>query len=212
MQLLYLLLITSLLILTIRLISTIEPFFPIRYEAPTLYATTGPVDMLIMKKFLFNDGYRFQNSMADPEPSNLNVDLRGQDGPRYQFPNNFRQRMGSFKVREPIDGTPMDRFTGDTTVTEAFESSGSGGGGSGGGGGGAASQATMAQLNNLGDQNQYLIGQKGDAIEDSGDNMNPFGRYVSLSPQIPAPGSYVFSWGNMIDRFYSDPESADINL
>ena len=36
---------------------------PIRYQKPTLYPSTAPVDMLLMKKGLIIDGYRFQNSL-----------------------------------------------------------------------------------------------------------------------------------------------------
>ena len=82
-----------------------EPFIefrymdpPYRYIAPDLYPTTGPVDMLIMKKLLIVNGYRFQNSLFPPQAN---------QGPSYAFPDNFRQRTGVFK-----EGAFVELFVG----------------------------------------------------------------------------------------------------
>jgi hypothetical protein len=164
----------------------LEP--PYRYTAPTLYPTTGAVDMLTMKKFLLINGYRFQNALTPPEPSNLRVDLRGHCGPRYAYPASYIQRTGNFKERAFIEG---------------FD---------------ATSQATLAQMDVRGGQDLQLVGDPGDTIEPSYEKMNPFGKWVEASvPDRRAEVNYpyqAFSWGDMINRFYENgnPDAMDIVL
>lgn len=161
--------------------SSIENFLPpVRLDKPTLYQTTAPVDMLTMKKFLLFDGYRFQNSMAPPEASNLHVGIPGQWGPRYEFPQNYRQRTGVFKEKAFVEG-----FLG------------------------GASQATLGQLRAIGEQDAYEIGRPGDPIVDSVDIYNPNNNYTDLantgqSKELNYPNG-EFSWGDIINRFYRGP-------
>lgn len=155
---------------------------PVRLNIPSLYPTTGPVDMLTMKKFLIMDGYRFQNSLAPPEPINLHVDLRGELGPRYQFPDNYRLRTGVFKEK---------------AFVEAFD---------------GTTQGTIGQLDSRSEQDLYLIGNKGDIIEDSGERYNPLGRYAECAAagqklELNYPNG-EFSWGDIINRFYTGPLAA----
>jgi hypothetical protein len=169
----------------------LEP--PYRYIGPTLYPSTAPIDMLIMKKFLLIDGYRFQNSLAPARAINLKVDLPGHWGQSYEYPENYRQRTGSFKERVFVE-----KFVGGTSSP-------------------GASQATLAQVKSRGDQDRYLLGQPGDPIESSGDNMDPLGKWVEASPpdwkiEINYPNQ-PFSWGDIINRFYTnDFGSKDIVL
>ena len=176
-------------LLVVLIGNTYEHFalVPIRYVSPTLYPTTGPVDMLIMKKFLIMDGYRFQNSLLAPEEINSKVDLNGQLGPLNGYPENFRKRMGAFKEKD---------------VIERFEASTANGG---------ASQATMAQLNSKETQDFNLIGKKGDPINDYGDTNTLFGKWASLAPDLE-PEIKPFSWSYMINDFYRDPNSKDVVL
>ena len=161
---------------------------PYRYLAPQLYPTTGPVDMLSMQKFLLVNGYRFQNGLFPPEPLNLRADLPGQWGPLGEYPQSYRQRTGSFKER---------------AFVEKFESGSASTG---------ASQATLAQVRSRGDQDRYILGQSGDQIELSKDNMDPMGKWVEASvPNRQAEINYpneVFSWGDIINRFYSTDQAA----
>ncbi len=152
--------------------------------SPTLYSSMGPVDMLIMDKLLLINGYRFQNSLISPQPINLKIDLPGSIGPIWEYPENYRQIIGSFKEK---------------TFVEKF--------------GSGASQATLSQLNFHGNQDKYLFGQPGDIIESSWDNMDPFGKYVGLSvPNHTTEINYPnepFSWGDIITRFYTENKELD---
>lgn len=173
---------------------------PIRYDAPNLYPTTGPVDMLTMKKFLIFDGYRFQNSLVPPASSNDCQDFKSM-----AYPGNYRQRTGNFKEK---------------AFVEKFQSGGGHGGSGGTGGGGssvstAGSLGTNTQLKNRDDQDIYLIGRNGDPIKDSGYNGNPFGSFSGYAdPGFKDEQSYKnkpFSWGDVIFRFYMiNNQSKDI--
>lgn len=46
---------------------------PIRLKEPTLFPSTAPVDMLMMNKGLIIDGYRFQNTMFEPQPNDSDL-------------------------------------------------------------------------------------------------------------------------------------------
>lgn len=153
---------------------------PLRLDRPSLYPTTGPVDMLTMKKFLISDGYRFQNSLAPPEPINLHVDIKGEIGPRYQFPDNFRLRTGVFKERAFVEG-----FEGDTVA------------------------GTISQLNSRSEQDIYLLGHKYEEIEDANIRYDPWGKFAECAPtdrqkELNYPNG-EFSWGDIINRFYTGP-------
>lgn len=187
---------------------------PIRDSVPTLYPTTGPVDMLLMKKFLIFDGYRFQNSLSPPNAINLNVDLKGHPGVSYAYPDNFRLRTGVFKERAFVEKfTGSDKNIVSSSLLETFIGGGGGhGGGASGGTGGSTVQGTISQLNAKSKQDEYLLGNKGDPIEDSGIRMNPFGKWVSMAnpgrvSQVGYPNK-PFSWGDIINRFYTGPFAA----
>jgi hypothetical protein len=139
----------------------------------------GPVDMLLQRKQLLMDGYRFQNSMFPPVEYNKEFvsDCNPTD----------RQRVGIFKAKAYID-------------QELFNQEQEGGADS-------PSAAIIAQINGRGAQDVYIMGDKGDPIEDS---VNPFGKWVRFSPypilakqEINYPNK-VFSWGDVIHRYYSD--------
>jgi len=147
---------------------------PIRYKEPSLYPSTGPPDMLTMKKFLLYDGYRFQNPLLSPRAVNQRCGI--DDG---AYPFAFIQRVGAFKHKTSFEG-----FSG--------------------GGGGATTQGTISQLNARDEQDQWLQGQKGDPIEDSIYTLGPRQTMAPLHQEQEVNyKNKEFSWGDIINRFYN---------
>jgi hypothetical protein len=91
------------------------------------------------------------------------------------------------------------------------------------GGGVSPSPAVIAQINGRGDQDKYLIGDKGDEIEDDtkpngtfikcSGAYGPFGHFAT--PAVKREVNYpnkVFGWGDVINRYWGDKAYNDISL
>jgi hypothetical protein len=185
------LLIAVLIALLIMSNSQIENFEPIRYIAPDLYPTTGPVDMLNMKSFLIQDGYRFQNSLFSPVPINSEMGLAESD----RYPNSYRQRTGVFKERMFVERTIKPQLH-TTHVQENFADAT-------GGTGLSASMGTITQLNAKGAPDSYLMSSDGNP---SADRSKDSAFALLAKPQRKSEINYPnqqFSWGDIIHRFYN---------
>jgi hypothetical protein len=150
---------------------------------PRLYSTTSPVDMLMMKKYLLMNGYRFQNSLSSPEPINFKQNNITELGSFNNYPDVYQQRTGVFKQNAFFEG-----FTSKPLIENFLES---------------VSTGTITQMNSLGQMDYYLIGQKGQAIENSKENIDPHGKYNYARPEDHF--DKYFSWGDIINRFYKNP-------
>jgi hypothetical protein len=162
---------------------------PIRYIAPDLYPTHGPVDMVSMKKFLIQDGYRFQNSIFAPVPANSDGGL----AESYRYPNSYRQRTGVFKEKMFVEKTPQRQFR----IAEIKENFADGGTGL------SASQGTIGQLNSRGSLDRYLMSVDG---EPSHDRLHDSPFAFLAKPERQSEVNYknaLFSWGDVIHRFYN---------
>lgn len=181
----------ALLIMIFMSNSQIENFVPIRYIAPALYPTTGPVDMLNMKNFLIQDGYRFQNSLFSPVPINSDMGL----AESYRYPNSYRQRTGVFKERMFVERTVRPQVH----IGQVQETFADGMGGTGL----SASMGTITQLNARGGPDRYLMSVDG---KPSADRSKDSAFALLAKPQRESEVNYPnqqFSWGDIIHRFYN---------
>ncbi len=190
------------------MISHIENFEPIRYIAPDLYPSTGPVDMVSMKKFLIHNGYRFQNSMFAPVPINSDMGL----AESYRYPNSYRQRTGVFREKMFVEKTVRPQLNINSVtpivrpqliispsvlpITETFADGGISGLGF------SASQGTIGQLNSQG-PDRYLMAVDGVPSHDR-QKDSPFALLAKPAKQSEINyQNELFSWGDVIHRFYN---------
>lgn len=173
---------------------TVENFEPIRYIPPDLYPTTGPVDMVSMRKFLIRNGYRFQNAMFAPVPVNSDLGLAESD----RYPNSYRQLTGVFKEKMFVEKTPQPQVQFKIAeVKETFADGGIAGTGL------SASPATIGQLNSSGGPDRYLMSIDGEPSHDR-PRDSPFA--LLAKPPRESEINYknaLFSWGDVIHRFYN---------
>lgn len=121
----------------------------------------------------------------------------------YRFQNSMFSPEEA-NLRQPSDLCPSDRqrvgvFKDKAYVLEGFESPGAG---------------ALLQVSARGDQDQYLLGKKGDPIAD---NINLLGSpYAQLAPpgaqrEVNYPNQ-AFSWGDILHRYHDHLDDISFSI